>query len=179
MRVAQCMTLRASGVDLLAVNAIRFSPREAQLDQFCLTYVAYGKAHLSPAQHAPNPEAWISYADVDSLGPRCAQPSSQEGSEAPHREASVQVRRRVTRACAFRGRGASHAAQTSGEFRKRGKSYEPGTSRSGRALPLSRFRGLASSCPVMGDQPSNATGSSADSGRSFVRTCYLRNMAWT
>lgn len=55
-----------------------------------------GEADLPSAQQAPDQDTWIPDADGDEVGPRGPQPSPEEGTQAAHGEAAVEVRGRLT-----------------------------------------------------------------------------------
>jgi len=63
-----------------------------------LTLFLYGQAHLPSPQQASHPDARLSRAHVNSLGPRGSEPPPQEGSPAADRQVADKVRRRLNAA---------------------------------------------------------------------------------
>ena len=113
------------------------------------------------------------------MGTRSAQPAPEEGTQAPHRQAPEQVRRRLTgeagAASGFHARRASRDASIFRRWFKRGGEFAPRTSRSACSLPLSRIRASVSSCHVISTPPSIGTDSSVGfaswRGRVCCRLC--------
>jgi hypothetical protein len=110
------------------------------------------------------------------MGTRSTQPAPQEGTQAPHRQAADQIRRRLRAGAAsdFRARPVSPDASISRKRFKRGGEFARRTSRSACSRPLSRIRGSGSSCHVTSRPPSTATVSSGGFASSHGLVCCRR-----
>ncbi len=110
------------------------------------------------------------------MGTRSTQPAPQEGTQAPHRQAADQIRRRLRAGAAsdFRARPVSPDASISRKRFKRGGEFARRTSRSACSRPLSRIRGSGSSCHDTSRPPSTATVSSGGFVSSHGLVCYRR-----
>lgn len=110
------------------------------------------------------------------MGTRSTQPAAQEGTQAPHRQAADQIRRRLRGGAAsdFRARPVSPDASIFRKWFKRGGESARRTSRSACSRPLSRIRGSGSSCHVTNRPPSNATVSSGGFASSHGLVCCRR-----
>ncbi len=106
------------------------------------------------------------------MGTRSTQPAAQEGTQASHRQAAEQVRRRLTRrgrareVLGFRVRLVSPGASTFRRLCKRGGESARRISTYAYSRPLCRDRASGSSCHDISTPPSNATDSNAGCGNS-------------
>lgn len=72
-----------------------FQSVQSSVIQSSILASSYGQAYVSSSQQASDPNAWISYPDVDAVGTRSTESQTEEGSEEAHGQAADQVRRRL------------------------------------------------------------------------------------